>query len=96
MVQRIGHCLDHALGEIVVSVKTPVTRNGTERPREPLLQLNIGIGWTMCRIGGRLRTGLARGWGVILEIPPFVHLVSNSCTKREQCLVGSLTGVVAS
>ncbi|MEY3060312.1 MAG: hypothetical protein RL000_1664, partial [Bacteroidota bacterium] len=28
-------------GEIVVSVKMPVTRHGTERPREPSLQLCI-------------------------------------------------------
>ena len=31
------------LGEIVVPVKMPVTRSGTERPREPLLQLDIGL-----------------------------------------------------
>ena len=30
--------------EIVVPVKTPATRNGTERPRAPLLQLIIGFG----------------------------------------------------
>jgi hypothetical protein len=37
MVQRSGHCLSHELGEIVVSVKMPITRSGTKRPREPLL-----------------------------------------------------------
>ncbi len=38
MVQRSEHCLGHELGEIVVSVKMPITRNGTERPREPSLK----------------------------------------------------------
>ena len=33
--------------------------------------------------------------GVNLEIPPFVSLESNS-GKRGHCVVGSLTGVVAS
>ncbi len=54
MVQRSGHCLNHELGEIEVSVKMPITRNGTERPREPLLQLHIVLEYRMCRIGGRL------------------------------------------
>ena len=44
MVQRLGYCLGHGLGEIVVPVKTPATRGGTERPRAPLLQLGIDIG----------------------------------------------------
>ena len=33
----MGTCLRHELGEIVVSVKMPITRNGTERPRAPSL-----------------------------------------------------------
>jgi hypothetical protein len=49
----------------------------------------------MCRIGGRLRSCVARRRLVIVEIPPFAYLESNPC-KRGQCLVGSLTGVVAS
>ncbi len=72
----------------------PITRNGTKRPREPLLQLRIDFGQLMCRIGGRLRSGRASGRGVNLEIPPFSCLDSNP--KRGQCVVGSLTGVVAS
>ena len=55
----------------------PITRNGTERPREPSLQLNIDFGYLMCRIGGRLRDGSARIRGVVLEIPPFNYLKSN-------------------
>ena len=55
----------------------PVTRNGTERPREPLLQLHIGFGYKMCRIGGRLRSDHASGCGVDVEIPPFLYLDSN-------------------
>ena len=72
-----GHCLSHELGEIVVSVKMPITRNGTERPREPSLQLNIDFGQVMCRIGGRLRSGGASFRGVDVEIPPFTCLEPN-------------------
>ena len=50
----------------------------------------------MCRIGGRLRSGAARFRGVVLEIPPFAYLVPNPDRIGRQCLVGSLTGVVAS
>ena len=77
MVQRSGHCLGHELGEIVVSVKMPITRSGTKRPREPSLQLCIDFEYIMCRIGGRLRSVIARLRGVILEIPPFIYLDSN-------------------
>ena len=77
MVQRLGHCLGHELGEIVVSVMTPITRSGTERPREPLLQLYIGFGCRMCRIGGRLGSGRASVCGATLEIPPFRQVDSN-------------------
>ncbi len=55
----------------------PVTRNGTKRPREPLLQLHIGFEYRMCRIGGRLRSCAARHDGADLEIPPFLYLDSN-------------------
>ena len=73
----------------------PITRNGTERPREPLLQLSIVTGCAMCRIVRRLRSRYASICGAVVEILTFVHLVSNS-RKRGHCLVGSLTGVVAS
>lgn len=49
----------------------------------------------MCRIAGRLRSRVARRGGVIVEIPAFACPGPNPC-KREQCVVGSLTGVVAS
>ena len=77
MVQRSGYCLGHELGEIVVSVKMPIIRNGTERPHEPLLQLSIGIGQVVCRIGGRSRSGVARHRGSALEIPPSACPVPN-------------------
>ena len=73
----------------------PFTRNGTERPREPSLQLNIDFGHLMCRIGGRLRDRRASACGADLEIPPFDCLEPNP-RVRGPCLVGSLTGVVAS
>ena len=73
----------------------PITRDGTKRPREPLLQLSIDLGHPMCRIGRRLRSGSASFRGAILEIRPFGCLRSNA-QLRGHCLVGSLTGVVAS
>ena len=45
-----GHCLGRELGEIVVAVKMPPTRNGTKRPREPLLYLSAESVHRMCRI----------------------------------------------
>ena len=73
----------------------PLTRNGTERPREPSLQLSIGFGQTMCRIAGRPRGGRASVRGADVEIPAFVCLSPNP-RLGGQCLAGSLTGVVAS
>ena len=73
----------------------PITRNGTKRPREPLLQLSTVTGCAMCRIVRRLRSGDASCRGADVEILTFAHLVSNS-QERGHCLVGSLTGVVAS
>ncbi len=35
-------------------------------------------------------------WGVVLEIPPFLYLDSNCVKDAGHCVVGSLTGVVAS
>src|SRR5699024_199509 len=83
MVKRIGHCLGHELGEIVVSVMTPITRSGTERPREPLLQLYIGFSCLMCRIGGSRRSSGASRGGDIREIPPFGPLNSNSVIAED-------------
>ena len=49
----------------------------------------------MCRIGGRLRSWHASVGGVVVEIPPFDYLESNFFLEGH-CVVGSLTGVVAS
>ena len=49
----------------------------------------------MCRIGRRLRSRYASICGVAVEIRPFDYLSSNPL-MRGHCLVGSLTGVVAS
>ena len=74
----------------------PITRNGTKRPREPLLQLSIVTGCVMCRIVRRQRDGDASRRGAAVEILTFAHPVSNARVKRGHCLAGSLTGVVAS
>jgi Family of unknown function (DUF6467) len=49
----------------------------------------------MCRIGGSNRSCYASNDGCAVEIPPFLHLGSNSC-KGGHRVMGSLTGVVAS
>ena len=49
----------------------------------------------MCRIGRRLRSGHASVCGADVEIRPFDYLNSNSL-EGGHCMVGSLTGVVAS
>ena len=60
----------------------PITRDGTKRPREPLLQLSTDLGHPMCRIGRRLRSGDASHRGAILEIRPFGCLRSNALDVR--------------
>jgi hypothetical protein len=50
----------------------------------------------MCRIGGRLRDLHASVEGVDVEIPPFLYFDTNPTEGGRQCVVGSLTGVVAS
>ncbi len=60
----------------------PITRNGTKRPREPLLQLSIVTGLAMCRIVRRLRGGGASHRGAVVEILTFAHLVSNAQVAR--------------
>ena len=73
----------------------PITRDGTKRPREPLLQLSAAPGHRMCRIGRRLRIGHASDRGAAVEIRPFRCLGANSRLRGHR-LAGSLTGVVAS
>ena len=55
MAQRCGDCLNNELGEIARPVKMPATRDRTKRPREALLQLDIGTLFLMFSIGGSLR-----------------------------------------
>ena len=73
----------------------PITRDGTKRPREPLLQLSAASGHRMCRIGRRLRSGDASRRGAVVEIRPFCCLDANLMYQGHR-LAGSLTGVVAS
>src|SRR5437763_1348147 len=54
MAQRPGRCLHAGSGESLVAVKMPSTRGWTESPREPLLQLDVGVWGVLSRIGGRL------------------------------------------
>jgi len=52
--QRVIHCLNHRPGEIEVRVKMLVSCIRTERPRGPLLQLDVELWYGLCRIGGSL------------------------------------------
>ena len=72
LVGQVPTCMKGVMrpGEIVAVVKTPRTRSKTERPREPLLQAEIGQRSALCRIGGRLRRQSVSFAGVIVEIPP--------------------------
>ena len=68
MAQPLANCLDDVLGEIAIRVKMLVTRSWTKRPREASLQLDIGSGLIMFRIGGSFGTR---------EIPPLIISDSN-------------------
>jgi len=76
----------------------PDISSKTKRPRGALLQSDIGLSVCVCRIGGRLRSLDASRGGVTVEIPPLLSLDSNLCHYLVwgQCLMGSLTGAVAS
>ena len=54
-----------------------VTRSGTKRPRGALLQLDIAVGLSLCRIGGRQRSWDASLGGATVEIPPWLSFGSN-------------------
>ena len=73
----------------------PITRDGTKRPREPLLQLSAAPGHAVCRIGRRLRLGRASVRRAVVEIRPSVCPGANPLGGVHR-LAGSLTGVVAS
>jgi len=60
------------------AVKMPCTRSRTKRPRGALLQLDTGLGFSLCRIGGRQRSQGASLGGAAGEIPPWLNLGSNS------------------
>ena len=64
----------------------PITRDGTKRPREPLLQLSTDLGHPMCRIGRRLRSAHASVRGAVLEIRPF------GCPRSNPLVAGTLLG----
>ena len=76
----------------------PVIRSKTKRPRGALLQPDTGLRNNVCSIGGRLRSLGASQGGVTSEIPLSLFLDSNLYRYPVwgQCLVGSLTGAVAS
>ena len=65
------------------------TRSWTKRPREALLQLDIGLGFCMFSIGGSLRAPMRYHPCKILILTYARH------PGKGQYLVGSLTGAVA-
>src|SRR4051812_44721697 len=52
----------------------PRTRGQTERPREPLLQVDTGRTQVLCSIAGRLRSGGASRRGATGEIPACAYV----------------------
>ena len=66
------------------------TRSWTKRPREALLQLDIELRFYLFRIGGSLRAPVRYHPCIVLI------LTFNRYPVKEQYLVGSLTGAVAS
>jgi len=56
-------------------VKMRATRDWTERPREALLQLDIGFWDYTYRIGGRLRRLHVSVVGVTVGIPPLTLVI---------------------
>src|SRR5919107_568338 len=82
MAQRLERCLHEGPGEIVAVVKMPRTRGQTERPREPLLQVDTGRAWSPCRIAGRLSPGGASRRRAIGEIPAWKHVRPHRSAPR--------------
>ena len=60
----------------------PITRNGTKRPREPLLQLSTVAGCAVRRIARRQRTRGSGPGGAAVEILASAHLASNALSAR--------------
>ena len=78
-------------------MKIRVTHSRTKRPRGALLQLAIGSGLSIRRIGGTHRSCPRGGGGGDGEIPLLLSLGSNLPENLGgQWLAGSLTGAVAS
>src|SRR4029078_2871169 len=77
MAERLSYCLNHRPGEIEVRVKMLVSCRRTERPRGPLLQLDVGLWYVLCSIGGRLGSIGASQCGANLEMPPCTCWGSN-------------------
>src|ERR687889_1788836 len=97
MAQRLERCLHEGPGEIVAVVKMPRTRGQTERPREPLLQVDTGRAWSLCSIAGRQRPGGASRRRANGEIPAWKHVRPHrSAHGPGPCSSGSLTGAVSS
>ena len=55
----------------------PSTRDRTKRPRGALLQLDTELGFSMCRIGGRLGSQGVSSDGATGEIPLLLDFGSN-------------------
>src|SRR5690606_35725188 len=78
-----------------MAVRTRPTRSRTKRPRGALLQLAIGRGARLRRIGGSRRTRPRGGGGGDGEIPLW-HARRSHPENRGPWLVGSLSGADAS
>src|SRR5699024_12500068 len=98
MASRLPHCLNHGPGEIALRVKMLVSRSRTERPRDLHYSLTLVFGMVCVGLGGAgdADTPVVVEALVKYHSDCFGHLTLGRDPVRGQCLVGSLTGAVAS
>ena len=91
-VERLSDCLELLPGEIEMAVKMRPTRTWTKRPRGALLQL--GTEDLILTVEDRWEPSGNGGIPLFEMGKSYLHLHKN--LGGEHCLVGSLTGEVAS
>src|SRR5665647_459985 len=98
MAERLLRCLNRELGEIAVRVKMLVTRSRTERPRDLYYSLVLVFGTACVGLVGDCEPGTPVSVESTLKYHSgrSGHLTSIRNPDQGQCLVGSLTGAVAS
>src|SRR4029078_6709821 len=98
MAERLPRCLNHRPGEIAVRVKMLVTRGRTERPRDLYYSLTLVSEFNCVGYGGAREVQTPVWVEALLKYHSvgFGYLTCGPDRVEGQCLVGSLTGAVAS